>query len=285
MDRSAKVQGMDVPIVKLTPIRKRNVSARSYGKLIANLKTVGLIEPLCICHDDGQYFILDGYVRYQALVELGIETVPCLILDSKDIYTPNRQVNHLSPKEEMKMLRKALEHMDEKTIAQAFGIESLGSRLRMGMRKDLHPDVLKAMDSGQIFQGVAQELSYVLQKRQIEILQLMQQARDFSAAFARFHVLKTPINQRGRKKRRSPWDKHENAKRDLVKKLQEVEKHHDFYSALYRQYVGDLLKLAIHFRQILARPAMRTHLGTQHPDDLELFESVLRESESKSDVA
>jgi ParB family transcriptional regulator, chromosome partitioning protein len=282
MEKAAKVRGMDVPIVKLTPIRRRTVTAKGYSKLLANIKAVGLIEPLCVCRDGEQFFILDGYIRYQVLLELGIETVPCLILESKDIYTPNRQVNHLSPHQEIKMLRKALEHMDEKSIAKAFGLEGLGSRLRMRMRHDLHPEVLKALDSEVITQEVAREISYVLHKRQVEILELMREAGDYSLAFVRAQVLRTTPSQRGRKNRRTPWEKHETNKRNLVRKLQEVEKHHDFYSALYRQYVGDLLKLAIHVRQILTRPALRSHLTTNYPDVLELFESLLKESEGKT---
>ena len=109
----ANVKGMDLPIVKLTPLRKRKVSPRNYNRLLANLKAVGLIEPLLVCQEGDQYFILDGYIRYTAMVELGIESVPCLVLDSRDFYTPNRQVNHLSPKQEVKMLRKALERAEQ----------------------------------------------------------------------------------------------------------------------------------------------------------------------------
>ena len=102
----ANVKGTDVPIVQLTPLRKRTISKKNYAKLLANVKAVGLIEPLCVCQEGGQYFILDGYLRYTVLLELGIETVPCLVLPSRDLYTPNRQVNHLSSKEEVRMLRR-----------------------------------------------------------------------------------------------------------------------------------------------------------------------------------
>jgi len=284
MERPFKVKGMDIPIVKLTPIRKRSVSAKSYTKLLSNLKAVGLIEPLCACKDGDQYFIVDGFIRYQALLELGVQIVPCLILESKDIYTPNRQVNHLSPQQEVKMLRKALQHMDEKTIAHAFGIQALGTRLRMRMRHDLHTSVLEALDTGVISQDVAQELSYVVHKRQLEILALMRDAKDYSLPFARSQVFRTAVAMRIRSKRRNPWDKHDDKKRGLVKKLQDVEKHHDFYSGLYRQYSGDLLKLAIYVRQLLNRPRIHSHLATQYPDIFELFESLSKESEGNSAV-
>lgn len=52
------------------------------------MKTVGLISPLCVCQEGDQYFILDGYIRYTALLELGIDTVPCLVLAGRDLHTP-----------------------------------------------------------------------------------------------------------------------------------------------------------------------------------------------------
>jgi ParB family chromosome partitioning protein len=279
----AKVKGVDVSIVKLTPLRKRTISKKNYAKLVANIRAVGLIEPLCVCQEGGQYFILDGYIRYTVLLELGVETVPCLVLPSRDLYTPNRQVNHLSPKEEVRMLRKALERLDEATIAQAFGVESLKSRLSTSLYRDLHPLVVAELDKGQMMQSTAKELTFVVPKRQVEILKLMQAGNDWSLAFAKAQVLATPPAQRAKRKRRNnPWQRGEGTKRDLARKLAEVEKHYDFYSALYRQYVGDLLKLAIYVRQIVSRPELREYLEAQHPAELQLFESVLAESEGKA---
>ena len=274
-----KVKGVDVPIVKLTPLRKRTVSKKNYSKLMANLKAVGLIEPLCVCEENGQFLILDGYIRYTALLELGVETVPCLILPSRDLYTPNRQVNHLSSKEEVRMLRKALEKLDERTIAQAFGIESIRTRLNTAFYGELHPEVVAELNSGQLIRSAARELTYVVPKRQLEILTLMREAGDRTLAFVKAQVLATQPSSRSKKKRlRKPWTQGEDNKRDLVAKLAEAEKHYDFYSALYRQYVADLLKLTIHIRQIVTRPELHEYLAEHHPGDLEFFESVLANS-------
>ncbi|MBS3821606.1 MAG: ParB N-terminal domain-containing protein [Phycisphaerae bacterium] len=277
------VKGIDVPIVKLTPLRKRKVSKKNYNTLMANLKAVGLIEPLCVCQEGEQYFILDGYIRYTALLELGVETVPCLVLPSRDLYTPNRQVNHLSPQQEVGMLRKALEKLDESTIAEAFGVDSVKSRLHTQLYRSLHKEVAAELKSGALMQSVARELTYVVPKRQLEILRLMQESGDCSLAFAKAQVLATEAGQRSKSKRkRNPWQRGQKTKRDLSKKLAEVEKHYDFYSALYRQYVGDLLKLAIYVRQIVTRPKLRDYLAEHHAEDLEFFESVLAESEGKA---
>ena len=281
----ANVKGMDVPIVKLTPLRKRTVSQRHYNKLVANLKAVGLIEPFLVCQEGDQFFILDGYIRYTALVDFGVESVPCLVLGSRDLYTPNRQVSHLSPKEEVKMLRKALEQLDEQTIAKAFGMDSLKTRLNTAMFRDLHAQVVAALEKEGIPQSAAKELTYVVPSRQVEILRMMQESGDSSLAFAKAQVLATPPNARSKKHRKNaPWEKGLQTKRDLVKKLTEVEKHYDFYSSLYRQYVGDLLKLSIYVRQLTTRAALRGYLEKNHPEALRFFESLLAQSEGKAAV-
>ena len=204
---SANVKGVDVPITKLIPVRKRTVSKKNHTKLLANIKTVGLIEPLCVCQENEQYFILDGFLRYQVMQELGIETVPCLVLDSRDLYTPNRQVNHLSSKEEARMLRKALENLDEITIASAFGIRSFKSRMNTSIYKELHPEVLAELEKGTLLQSVAKELTYVTPKRQLEILKLMQGSGDWSLPFAKAQILTTQTDNRSKKRRNTPWQR------------------------------------------------------------------------------
>jgi hypothetical protein len=181
------------------------------------------------------------------------------------------------------MLRKALEKIDEKTIAEAFGIDYIRTRLNYAFHKDLHPDVLAEMRACALTQTVAKELTYVVPKRQLEILALMREGGDRSLACAKAQILATQPSLRSKKERLSrPWDRGEGTKRDLAKKLAEAEKHYDSYSALCRQYVADLLKLAIYVRQIVTRPELRDHLARQRPADLEFLESVLVESEGKA---
>ena len=139
------------------------------------------------------------------------------------------------------------------------------------------------MDSGQLTQATARHLTFVVPKRQLEILRLMETGGDRSVAFAKAQVLATAPAFRAKKKRaQNPWQRGQKTRQDLVRKLSEVEKHYDFYSALYRQYVGDLLKLAIYVRQIVSRPELRDYLAGHHANDLAFFESVLAESEGKS---
>lgn len=81
---------VDVPIAKLRPLRERKVTKREYDRILASIKTVGLVEPLVVFAENDGYLILDGVQRYRALVELGIETVPCIMGTQREAFTGKR---------------------------------------------------------------------------------------------------------------------------------------------------------------------------------------------------
>ena len=80
---------------------------------------------MCIYAENDDHIILDGYLRLLACRELDYKTVPCILYKDKEAYTFNRMVNNLSGFQEIKMMRKSLESLDEKTIADTFGMRSI----------------------------------------------------------------------------------------------------------------------------------------------------------------
>ena len=76
------VNGLDVPIVRLVPRNQRKVSDKYRKRIEASLRAVGLIEPFVVFPLGDDYEILDGGLRYEILLNLGVETVPCLIVHS-----------------------------------------------------------------------------------------------------------------------------------------------------------------------------------------------------------
>ena len=283
MNEDMTAHGADVDIDKLVPLQERKVNFRAkngYRKILASIREIGLIEPLCVFQEDGVFVILDGYVRYRACEELGVKTVPCLVYPDKEAYTFNRMVNSLSPTQEARMLRRSLESIEEPTIAKVLGLRRITPRLGATVSKQLRPDVLKALDKGLIGLGCAREFTYVKPKRQLEILKEMERTRDYGISFVRALVLRTPPAQRNRtKKRKSPWDKNPAQKRELVTKLEAIEKRYDFYSSLYRQYTTDLLKLCIYVRKLVVNEKIRDRLNTTTPEVLQCFESILFETQ------
>jgi hypothetical protein len=189
-------------------------------------------------------------------------------------------VNQLSASQEMRMLRKSLEELDEKTIADALGMQGIAHRLNKGLLDKLHPEVVKAFNANKINLQSARELVNVKLERQLEILQLMEKCNDYSTTFARGLVLKTSVAKRAKASNtRSPWTHADEKKSNLLKKLQEAEQQQDFYTGLYRQYTTNLLKLVIYVRSLLNNAETRAYLQTHHADLFRTFEGILASTE------
>lgn len=279
-DNGKTIRGLDIPIVKLVPRNERKASAKQRKRIEASLRAVGLLEPLLVFPKDDHFEILDGSLRYRILLDLGIESVPCLIGHDREAFTGNRMVNQLSAFQEMRMLRKSLEELDEKTIANTFGIAGIGHRLNVGLLKRLEPTVAKAFEDGKITLQCAKEFGYVKTERQAEILELMNSCNDFSITFVRGLILKTPIAKRTKiNGNHTPWSRADQKKNDLLKKLKEAEQQQDFYSNLYRQYTTNLLKLVIYARSLITNQRVKAYLAERHGQQLADFEQIIDSTE------
>jgi ParB family chromosome partitioning protein len=272
-------QAKDIPIIRLRPLRERKVNSREYDRILASIKAIGLIEPLVVYPEGEDFVILDGIQRYRALLELGVEVVPCILGKHREAFTGNRMVNRVSPVQENRMIEKSLQELDEQTIATTFGISGIAHRLKKTLLKRLHQEVAAAFDQNKITRGCALELTHVKPQRQKEILSAMEGYKDYSIAFARTLILKTPPPLRETRGRKSnPWDKTAQRKSHLLKQLAEAEQKHDFYSRLYKQYTIDLLRLAIFARSLLTNNRIRTYLDQHHHLIVERFEAVIADA-------
>lgn len=188
-------------------------------------------------------------------------------------------VNRLSPIQENRMLQKSLEILDEKTIARALGLGSLSDRLKKSLLARLAPEVAKEFDDGKISRTCADCMTFVKPEQQVTILKEMTKAGDFTPAFARAMVIRTPARLRAKlnANRKSPWDQDEK-KQELLHRLNEVEQRFDFYTGLYRQYVSDLMKLCIYVRKLITNERVHKTLESRHPEILKLFKGILFEA-------
>ena len=136
---------------------------------------------------------------------MGVESVPCLIGQEREAFTGNRMVSRLSAAQEMRMLRKSLEELDEKTIADALGMTSQASS-QSDSSQETGSSVKEAFESGQVSVQCAKELAHVKPDRQAEIIKLMDSCNDYSVTFARGLVLKTPASKRVKANgKTTPW--------------------------------------------------------------------------------
>jgi ParB-like chromosome segregation protein Spo0J len=279
MPKTTEVRGLDIPIGQLRALNERKPSQRAFQRLLATIRAIGLIEPVCVYKEGDHHVILDGYLRYLACLEFGVETVPCLLYRSKEAYTFNRMVNILTPIQEHRMLEKSLETLDAKTIAQAFGVRSISGRNKKSLLAKLSNEAAKEYDSGRITRTCAIYLTQVKPERQTVIVKEMAKVRDFSAGFARAMVIRTPAPLRAKlgPKAKNPWSK-EDVKQEYMMRFAEVTHQYKFHAGLYRIYVADLMKLYVHVRKLVANDRVQSYLSLNSPETLKMFNAIVFEA-------
>ena len=109
----------------------------------------------------------------------------------------------------------------------------------------------------------------------------MKPVNDFTPAFIRALILKTPPEQRN--PNRNPRNNRKKQDREkrlaLVERLEEAEKQHDFYTNLYRQYSADLLKMSLYIRKVITTPKIREYLEQRHSSTLTEMNTIVMESQ------
>ena len=253
----------DIPLVQLKKIKFRRIDPKTYSKVRSSIKQMGLLEPLLVSScEDGYHTILDGELRFDILMEMGLETAPCFIRDDMDIFTANYQVNHLSPSEEKKMLNKALEVVDGKLIADVFGHQRIIYRLPEALSERLHQTIIKAFDEGQITRRCVRELAEVVPERQLEILAMMQNTKDFRLEFVQKQIIRTPLKKMQSRRKTTPLEENRGRKKSVKTNLQKMYAEHDHLVKLFREYTTALMLTVVHCRDIITNKEIEKYLKT-----------------------
>ena len=272
----------DIPLIKLKKIKCRRIDPQTLAKIRTSIKQVGLLEPLHVSPSQGGYHnILDGDYRFDILLEMGLETAPCIIRDDMDIYTANYQVNHLTPIEESKMIKKAMEIVDGQLIADVFGLKRISSRLHETLLNRLHPTIVKAFNTGKLTKVCARELAEVVPERQLEIFAMMQNTKNFGPSFVKKQILLTPLKKQQSKRKTAPWAENQERKKSLGTNLAEKQAEHDQLAKLFREYTTALMLTVIHCREIITNKViekyLKTHMTPIYMEIKSIIESELME--------
>jgi len=71
-------------LIRDNPWNPNAFDVETYPKLVESIREKGILEPLKVMPDpecEGHYLLVDGYHRWKAAGELGIEEVPCEVWD------------------------------------------------------------------------------------------------------------------------------------------------------------------------------------------------------------
>ncbi|HBT77775.1 MAG TPA: hypothetical protein DEB39_12815 [Planctomycetaceae bacterium] len=275
MEMKSMMNAKDIPLSRLVASNPKKFRESDLAGIRMSLEQIGMLEPL-IVHDEGATaLIVDGNKRYFILLEAGIESAPCVLVDRPDIYTASYQVIAVSPAERAKMLKKVLETVSENKVAAAIGVSSLKAGLDKNLIAKLSPAIILAYDQGLLSKAALQELKNVTPKRQAEILKELKHARNYGLDVIKSLILATPSSEQVAQKKKTPWQKSEEKRDSITKELQELEKRSDLMSHLFHTYVSDVTRQLTYIRGFLKDKKIEQYVMSKYPEMLKVFREIM----------
>jgi len=180
-------------------LRTATKSSKKYQQITASIREVGLVEPPVVARDPanpGTFLLLDGHVRIEVLKDLGIEQVECLVSTDDEAFTYNKRISRLSPVQEHKMIRRAIERgVPEEKIAKALDINPQSVRRKVRMLNGICDETVAILKDKPCPMAVFEILRKMKPLRQIEAAELLVNANNYSVAYASAILAGTPQTQ------------------------------------------------------------------------------------------
>jgi hypothetical protein len=183
-------------IAPLKVLRPGTRDSNKYGQILTSVRAVGIIEPPAVIPDPKQpdrYFLLDGHLRVEALKDLGIAEVECLIATVDETYTYNKRINPLPPIQQHRMLLRAIDRgVPEEAIAEALGVNVQTIRTRTRLLDGICADAAEILKDAPCPAASFDVLRRMAPMRQVEAAELMIGQNNFTAGFAKAMLAATP---------------------------------------------------------------------------------------------
>lgn len=181
--------GVMVKLDKLLPGKKVRDDLRhttAYKTIVASIGEIGIIEPPMVYPaGNGKYLLVDGHSRVEALKDLKIDEVFCLIAADDETYTYNRQRIHVAPIQANKMLLKAIEiGVSEERIAKTLNLSPTTIHNSRSLLQGICREAVELLKDKHVPRSTLQELKKVKAMRQIVMAELMTASGTYAAPYA-----------------------------------------------------------------------------------------------------
>jgi hypothetical protein len=193
---------LTIPLSAIIPLKTLPDGAREgrkFAQVLSSIKAIGLVEAPVVIGDTknaGTYFLLDGHLRLEALKELDIAEVDCLLATDDETYTYNKRVNRLPPIQEHRMIARAMERgVSSAEIAEALSLQVGSIKRRLRLLEGISPETAEILKDTPCSMKVFDILRQMSAVRQIEAADLMRGQNNFTVMFARALRSATPESQ------------------------------------------------------------------------------------------
>lgn len=276
---------IDLPLDTILPVRPmttRITASRRYGRIVASIHEVGVIEPLVVAKPDGdrRHMLLDGHLRLHALAADGAATAPCIVSDDDEAFTYNKRVNRLATVQEHYMISRALDRgVPAAMIAAALGIDEKVVARRRNLLDGIAPEAVEILKDRQVNSLVFDVLRKLKPHKQFGAAEMMASMNNFTASYAKAILAAT---------RQDDLAKPDQPKKiagvtpDQMRRMErELESLNADYKARESTFGDDVLQLVLSSRyleRLIANENVARYLGSRHADILSQFQTIVSAS-------
>lgn len=186
-------------VVPLKTLRPGTKESKKYTQILSSVRAIGLVEPPVVTPDPKQpgiYFLLDGLMRIEALKDIGIAVVECLVSTDDESYTYNKRINRLSAVQEHRMIVRAIDrNVPAEKIAEALELDVGTIRRRFRMLDGICAEAIEMLKKTNCPMKSFDILRQMAPIRQVEAADLMIGQNNFSTMFAKAMLAATPESQ------------------------------------------------------------------------------------------
>lgn len=155
----------EIPVEKIYPNPnqpRKKFDEEALNELASSIKMHGIIQPIVVNNNDGNYLIIAGERRYRASKIAGLDTIPCIIKNYterqiKEIsIIENLQREDLNPIEAARAIKQLMEEYNftQEVVADRIGLSrpNIANTLRL---LSLCPEVIKMVEDNRLSAGHA----------------------------------------------------------------------------------------------------------------------------------
>ncbi|MCW5749628.1 MAG: ParB N-terminal domain-containing protein [Alphaproteobacteria bacterium] len=264
-----------LPLAALLPTRQlteQNRRALKFRQIVSSIREIGIIEPLIVAplsgrETPGRYLLLDGNARLAALRELKHLEAPCLVASEEEAFTYNKRVNRLSTIQEYAMITRAIARgVPAERIARALNLTLRAIERRQHMLDGIAPEVVELLKNRSVGTSLFEVLRRMTARRQVEAVELMLAADNFTDAYARALVVASRPEDLIRPVRRRPKGL---SAADMARMEAELTRVQTDLRRIEQSYADDVMALTLSqawLRRLLDCPAVADWLGRVKPD-------------------
>lgn len=186
-------------LIALKTLRAGVKESKKYAQILSSVRAIGLVEAPVVTpnpSDVGRYFLLDGQLRVEALRDLGVTEVECIISTDDESYTYNKRINRLAAIQEHRMIRRAMERgAPEEKIAETLGLEVASIHRRSRMLNGICREAIEILKDAPCPMAVFDIIRRMSSIRQIEVAEFMIGQNNFTVVLAKAPLAATPESQ------------------------------------------------------------------------------------------